>query len=167
MHTKRPSMEHERPQHMIDFDEDLVGDVSMRPNDALLTSYGRHTRIPGERSRKQPARARTRNSLLFITPSVDLLKGSRPTTNLHGVRQRCTRILGTPEPRCTSLQKRRDALNLSNQHLVQSEVVVSCSNLLNNTETKTRSVIDLPWYCINQTRRRRRKQRRLSQTTLL
>src|SRR5210317_1926446 len=105
----------------------------------LLTSYGRHTRIPGERSRKQPARARTRNSLLFITPSVDLLKGSRPTTNLHGVRQRCTRILGTPEPRCTSLQKRRDALNLSNQHLVQSEVVVSCSNLLNNTETKTKT----------------------------
>jgi|SRR6056300_61716 len=101
----KPSMEHERPQQMIDFDEDLVGDVSMRPNDALLTSYGRHTRIPGERSRKQPARARTRNSLLFITPSVDLLKGSRPTTNLHGVRQRCTRILGTPEPRCTSLQR--------------------------------------------------------------
>ena len=27
-------MEHERPQHMIDFDEDLVGDVSVRPNDA-------------------------------------------------------------------------------------------------------------------------------------
>ena len=60
------------------------------------------------------------------------------------VRQRCTRILGTPEPRCTSLQKRRDALNLSNRHLVQSEVIVSCSNLLNNTETKTRSVIDYP-----------------------
>ena len=37
---------------------------------------------------------------------------------------------------------------MSNQHLVQSEVVVSCSNLLNNTETKTRSAIDLPWACI-------------------
>ncbi len=36
--TPRPSMEHERPQHMIDFDEDLVGDVPMRPNDALLAS---------------------------------------------------------------------------------------------------------------------------------
>src|SRR6056300_786572 len=81
----------------------------------------------------------TINELLFFTLTVDLLKGSRPTTNLHGVRQRCTRILGAPEPRCTSLQKRRDALNLSNQHLVQSEVVVSCSNLLNNTETKTKT----------------------------
>ena len=90
----------------------------------------------------------TINELLFFTLTVDLLKGPRPTTNLYGVRQRCTRILGTPEPRCTSLQKRRDALNLSNQHLVQSEVVVSCSNLLNNTETKTRSAIDLPWACI-------------------
>ena len=36
--TTQPSMEHERPQHMIDFDEDFVGDVSMRPNDALLAS---------------------------------------------------------------------------------------------------------------------------------
>jgi len=25
-------------------------------------------------------------------------QGSRPTTNLHGVQQRCTRILGTPNP---------------------------------------------------------------------
>ena len=31
-------VEHERPQQMIDFDEDLVGDVSVRPNDALLAS---------------------------------------------------------------------------------------------------------------------------------
>ena len=30
------SMEQERPQQMIDFDEDLVGDVSVRPNAALL-----------------------------------------------------------------------------------------------------------------------------------
>ena len=54
--TTRPSMEHERPQQMISFDEDLVGDVSVRPNDALLTSYGRHTKIPGERGGKQPTR---------------------------------------------------------------------------------------------------------------
>ena len=106
-------MEHERPQHMIDFDEDLVGDVSMRPNDILLASYGRHTKIPGERGGKQPARRGCyriddstvvrhpfkqfllcpgRNELLSFTLTVDLLKGSRPTTNLHGVRQRCTRI---------------------------------------------------------------------------
>ena len=39
---------------MIEFDEDLVGDVSVRPNDALLTSYGRHTKIPGERGGKHP-----------------------------------------------------------------------------------------------------------------
>jgi hypothetical protein len=46
----------QRPQHMIDFDEDLVGDVSVRPNAALLTSYGRHAKIPSERGGKQPAR---------------------------------------------------------------------------------------------------------------
>ena len=116
----------------------------MRPNDILLASYGRHTKIPGERGGKQPARRGCyriddstvvrhpfkqillcpgRNELLSFTLTVDLLKGSRPTTNLHGVRQRCTRTSGTSKPRCTSLQKRRDALYLSNQHVVQSEVV--------------------------------------------
>ena len=64
----------------------------------LLTSYGRHTRIPGERSRKQPARARTRNKLLFFTLTVDLLKGLRPTTNLHGVTATVHTDLGTPNP---------------------------------------------------------------------
>ena len=134
-----------RDHNTIAFDEDFVGDVSMRPNDVLLASYGRHTKIPGERGGKHAARTRTINEVLFFTLTVDLLKGSRPTTNLHGVRQRCTWTSGTSKPRCTSLQKRRDALYLSNQHFVQSEAVVSCSNLLNNTETKTRSVIDLPW----------------------
>ena len=154
-----------RDHNTIAFDEDLVGDVSMRPNDVLLASYGRHTKIPGERGGKQPARRGCyriddstvvrhpfkqfllcpgRNELLSFTLTVDLLKGSRPTTNLHGVRQRCTWTSGTSKPRCTSLQKRRDALYLSNQHFVQSEAVVSCSNLPINTETKTRSVIDLP-----------------------
>ena len=45
-----------RDHNTIAFDEDLVGDVSMRPNDILLASYGRHTKIPGERGGKQPAR---------------------------------------------------------------------------------------------------------------
>ena len=104
-------MENERDHNTIAFDEDLVGDVSMRPNDVLLASYGRHTKIPGERGGKQPARTGCyriddstvvshpfkqfllcpgRNELLSFTLTVDLLKGSRPTTNLHGVRQRCT-----------------------------------------------------------------------------
>ena len=79
-----------RDHNTIAFDEDLVGDVSMRPNDILLASYGRHTKIPGERGGKHAARTRTINEVLFFTLTVDLLKGSRPTTNLHGVRQRCT-----------------------------------------------------------------------------
>ena len=99
-------MEHESPQQMIDFDEDLVGDVSMRPIDALLASYGRHTKIPGERGGEQPARARTRNKLLFFTLTVDLLKGSRPTTtcteyvnDAHGKREKVTVCTGIPRYR--------------------------------------------------------------------
>src|SRR5210317_2229132 len=40
----------------------------------------------------------TINELLFFTLTVDLLKGSRPTTNLHGVTATVHTDLGTPNP---------------------------------------------------------------------
>jgi hypothetical protein len=55
-------------------------------------------RYQGERGGEQPARARTRNKLLFFTLTVDLLKGLRPTTNLHGVTATVHTDLGTPNP---------------------------------------------------------------------